>query len=138
MKRNTMNKLKYNELKVGVKKLKKDYIVYKKVSGAIVQLILPKGTIICKARNFNVFCKKLRADQAYVGVIIPITKTHVFKSEYATISKKLVYFNSLYDRSFRYRVGDLVKPRWGLSTNIYNSCDSGIHFFCTLKEAEAY
>lgn len=44
-------------------------------------------------------------------------------------------FYSYHDRTFFYRVGDVVRPCNGFNTNIHEVCGAGIHFYLTKKEA---
>jgi len=116
-------------------KLEEDTIVYKKVGVAhyqndygnkivsrygIVKLLIPKGTAVF------VTCGKCRAAKAKVLEIKALGRTQTFKGGY-----------SLWDTGFKYVVGKTVKPRdkFSMSTN---ECESGIHFFRTVREARFY
>jgi hypothetical protein len=45
---------------------------------------------------------------------------------------------SSYDSAFRYKVGERVEPKEKFNADIREECTSGIHFFITRAEAEAY
>ena len=45
---------------------------------------------------------------------------------------------STHDRDFNYRLGETVRPRQPFDENRWEECASGIHFFLTKEEAEAY
>ncbi len=45
---------------------------------------------------------------------------------------------SIFDREFKYRVGDEITPKNGFDLAYNVECASGIHFFLTREEAEAY
>lgn len=48
------------------------------------------------------------------------------------------YIYSSYDPSFRYRVGDWIRPEKPFEENRWNTCSSGIHFFVDREEATRY
>lgn len=127
--------------------LKKDVLVYKTVSGAIVQLLLPKGTKISVPRDYNqngkYIRRKLRADQAVVMAIIPFAKVHVLGSsekvkQYQTLDKINKKYSSKWNFMFHYQMGRLVKPANGFCSISTLACRSGIHFFLDLKDAERW
>lgn len=128
--------------------LEKDYLVYKAVKGAIVQLLLPAGTKVNVPRNYNqnqnFRLRKLRADQAVVMAIIPreYFPKHLTRKlggyEYETLQKVDHKFASKWSRTFYYQMGKLVKPVREFNTMTHNPCASGIHFFVDLIDAERW
>lgn len=132
-----MKELKYKDLKFGVNILKTDYVGYKKVQGGIVQLLFPKGTRVMKSkwehhnhRNKN----KLRTDQAIVIMVVPYNWFSLYETLYKKSYRSSMYYHV---KGSIYRLGKQIKPN-GFNTNVSESCGQGIHFFCTLKEAENY
>jgi hypothetical protein len=104
----------------------RDTIVYKKVvavngSYAIAKLMIPKGTRCLMTEG------KCRAAKA---VVIDIRLTGK--------ATKLTKARSLYSgHQFHYIPGEVVLPKPHFS-NQSSTCDSGIHFFRTLREARNY
>ena len=45
---------------------------------------------------------------------------------------------SSYDKSFIYKIGEIVKPITPFDDNRWNECSAGIHFFITFDEAKNY
>lgn len=137
-----MKELNFKKLKFGVTVLKTDYVGYKKLSGAIAQLVFLKGTRIMKSKRsqYGRSRYKLRADQAIVMMIVP-RGTSFYRQHYSVrymdLSEKSYGSLIFYSRGTRYKLGEQVKPN-GFNTNINEHCGKGIHFFCTLKEAENY
>lgn len=82
-----------------------------------------QGDVICKlqipadAKRSNATGRKCRAEYAVV-------------LEGEGVSK--------YDSAFAYEVGKTVRPREPFCEDRWNECGSGIHFFLTREEAEAY
>ncbi len=82
-----------------------------------------EGGTICKleipadARRFNATGRKCRAEFA-----------KVLEGEGC----------SRHDSTFKYIVGEIVRPRKPFDPDRWNECASGIHFFLTRKEAENY
>jgi hypothetical protein len=74
----------------------------------------------------TVLGRKCRASEAVVGRCM--TPGHEGEVE----------FWSLYADSFIYRTGETVKPVEPFDDSITVECTSGIHFFTTREEAEAY
>ena len=99
--------------------------------------ILPEGTIIG--------WKKLQ-DGVIAKLLIPeyAKRTHAFgrkcRAEFAEVLElfgaEVGY--SQHDPMFAYRVGDVVRPKNAFSDDWQEECASGIHFFITRLEAEAY
>lgn len=130
--------------------LKKDYIVYKAVRDAILQLLLPKGTVICVPRDYNrgesiyPTFRKLRANQAFVLAALPMTKTRDLSMNYVwhRVAQSIVHpnfvFRSKWSIRFTYKVGKLVKPHNGFNKLSTRACSSGIHFFVNPADAEAW
>ena len=91
-------------------------IGYKKCqNGIIVKLQIP-----AKAKRSHAFGRKCRAEYAKVLRIYGATEAV-----------------STYDKSFIYRKGEIVRPdKW--DDDWTDECSSGVHFFITREEAEAY
>jgi hypothetical protein len=112
-------------------RLIKPLTVYKKVISRIswpdnrmtvIELELPVGTLICTSslnKSSGYYGVKLRANQARVVKVFDKSAKAPFAS---------------YDQSFKYRVGELVKPRHPFSVG-NEQCASGIHFYLTYQEA---
>jgi hypothetical protein len=99
-----------------------DVIGWKKCQdGKIVKLRIP-----AKAARGNAGTRKCRAASAKVLAVY--TKS-------GRPSKSAV---SIHDEDFVYRVGATVKPTGPFDANRWDECSSGIHFFLTRAEAEAY
>ena len=45
---------------------------------------------------------------------------------------------SSHDKSFIYKIGEIVKPTTPFDDNRWNECSTGIHFFITFDEAKNY
>jgi hypothetical protein len=94
-----------------------DIIGYKKCrDGVIVKLLIPK-----EAKRSSAFGRKCRAEFADVVEIIGATIAY-----------------SQHERSFKYVVGERVRPTDGFSEDWMEECASGIHFFISKLEAENY
>jgi len=91
-----------------------DLIVYKKVRGGIVTLLIPKD-----AKRSNGTTRKCRASKA---IVLDAPENAV----------------SCYDSTFKYIKGETVVPTKPFNENRWDECTSGIHFFLTKEEAEAY
>jgi len=99
--------------------------------------ILPDGDIIG--------WKKCR-DGVLVKLLIPATvkRSHAFgrkcRAEFAKVIEVIGAETAVsqYDMDFTYKVGEEVKPKEPFSDDWQNECESGIHFFITRAEAEAY
>jgi hypothetical protein len=83
--------------------------------GVIVKLQIPAS-----AKRHNATGRKCRAERVKVLA--------VYGAEVAV---------SMHDPKFTYRKGDVVKAA-DFDTNRWNECSTGIHFFITRSEAEAY
>jgi len=98
---------------------KKSMTVYKKASGHIVTLQIPKGSIIFSINNY-----KCRTNKAKVISIDNDTT-------------KGAKVSSGYDSNFIYEVGKTITiDDFDLMYNV--ECSTGIHFFRTKKEAEEF
>ena len=99
--------------------------------------ILPDGDIIG--------WKKCR-DGVLVKLLIPATakRSHAFgrkcRAEFAKVVEVIGAETAVsqYDMEFIYKVGEEVKPKEPFSDDWQNECESGIHFFITRIEAEAF
>ena len=90
-----------------------DIVGYKKLAdGTICKLIIP-----ATAKRHNATGRKCRAEFAVV-------------LEGCGVSE--------WDGRFKYKVGETVRPRDPFDEDRWNECGSGIHFFLTREEAEAY
>lgn len=91
-------------------------------SERIANLIIPPDSIIVCAGSH-----KLRTDQAFVHSIVRIKDNEEVKKGY-----------SWHSPHFEYRKHAIVKPRFGLNTDIFSTCHTGIHFFLDLNSAYNY
>lgn len=91
-----------------------DLIVYKKTTNQVIKLLIPK-----EAKRSNGTSRKCRAE--YAIVLECVGKTF-----------------SKHDSSFFYEKGMTVRPTKPFDEDRWNECASGIHFFLTHEEAEAY
>ena len=96
---------------------------YKKVSGYIVKLFIPKD-----AKRSSATSRKCRCSYAKV---ISITLLDGSKTE----TKELV--NTQYSPNITYKVGEYVYPN-KFDDNRWNECSNGIHFFINRQEAVNY
>ena len=95
--------------------------------------ILPDGDIIVyKKLCNNVICTlRIPADAKRSSAT-----TNKCRAEYAEVLEGNGV--SQYDLSFTYNVGEIVKPTELFNKDRWNECSSGIHFFLTKEEAEAF
>lgn len=142
--------IKHQDFKEGkLVEVNRDYIVYKKLAGAIAQLLIPKGTRIYipprytdTHRGFNHKVDiKLRAERAVCLFIIPFKRQDfpIFSKKIREVIYLKLYsatYHSLFKCEFNYTVGKLIYPRRFSERRA--SCESGIHFFISLKAAEHY
>jgi hypothetical protein len=89
--------------------------------GVVAKLRIPE-----EAKRSHAFGRKCRAEFAVVEEMFAQGKSH----------KGAAY--SQYDSSFEYKAGATVKPTEAFSEDWMQECASGIHFFITHEEAEAY
>jgi len=91
-----------------------DIVGWKKAkNGVIVKILIPKD-----AKRSQAFSRKCRAEYA-----------EVLEIEGANTA------TSIYDSTFKYEVGDILKPTKPFDDNWQNECSSGIHFYITKLEA---
>jgi uncharacterized protein YjbI with pentapeptide repeats len=102
---------------IGYKKVEREGISY------ILKLVIPKS-----AQRVNAIgSRKCRCDKAKVLAAFNLDGTSTTQE----------VFNSQYDPSFIYRVGEEIKePDYNPSDRI--ECAEGIHFFITFSEAKEY
>ena len=93
-----------------------DLVVYKKCFEGVVKLRIPAS-----AQRLNATTRKCRAEYAEV-LELPVG---------------VAVAHSRHDASFRYRVGETVRPSFW-DPDWRNECSGGIHFFITREEAEAW
>jgi hypothetical protein len=99
-----------------------DVIGWKKCAGGkIVKLQIP-----AVALRSNADTRKCRAAAAKVLAV------------YTKSGRPSKSAASMHDEDFVYRVGATVKPPEPFDPNRWDECSSGIHFFLTRAEAEAY
>ena len=89
----------------------------KKGNASVVKILIPK-----EAKRLHAFGRKCRAEYAKVLEILG--------------GQKKVY--SDHERDFEYVVGETVKPTQPFCEDYRYECSSGIHFFITKAEAEAW
>jgi len=94
-------------------------------SGIICKLLIPAAA----KRTATPISRKCRAAKAKVLAL--------FSSDGTELPKGAIAFSS-HDSTFEYRVGRVVKPVDAFNDDIREECTSGIHFFITREEAEAY
>ena len=99
-----------------------------------VRTILPEGDLIgYKKLAGGTICKlRIPADAKRVGGLVG----RKCRAEYAIVLEGEGF--SQHDRTFRYAVGQRVEPKEKFNADIREECTSGIHFFITREEAEAY
>jgi len=88
---------------------------------AMTRLIIPVGATVYVGLD-----NKRRADAAFVA-----------ESYIQDKLKPVDLTYSPYNRDFSYQVGNFVCPHNGYALT-YNTCASGIHFFCNKSDAEIY
>lgn len=133
-----MKEIKVRDLKVGVNVLDYDIVVYKKLRGAIAQLVIPAGTKIVKPYGG---AQKMRAEKAVVLMVIPFecrydAGRHFVK--YVSLDKK--EYNGLgMGRAgvIEYKMGKTVKAH-SFDDDKSVVCAGGIHFFLTESRARNY
>ena len=84
--------------------------------GILVKLLIPDH-----AKRSHGASRKCRASEALVLEVIGADQAH-----------------SQFDGTFVYRAGETVRPVEPWCEDRWNECASGIHFFITREEAEAY
>lgn len=98
------------------------FIAYKKASGYIVKLQIPKD-----AKRLSATGRKCRCDKAQVLEIQNLDGT----------TANITEVESDYDRDFIYKVGKTVSVD-NFDENRWNECSTGIHFFVNRQEAVQY
>ena len=98
------------------------FIGYKKASGYIVELEIPAD-----AKRLSATTRKCRCNKAKVLRILNFDRTIADITE----------VKSSYDRSFIYKVGEVVSVE-NFDDNRWNECSTGIHFFINFQEAVNY
>ena len=96
--------------------------------GGWVRRVLVKLEIPADARRSNAGGRKCRASKAKVIGIY-----NMDGNECGDVEAR-----SIHDASFVYRVGETAEPREPFDEDPLAACASGIHFFITREEAEAY
>ena len=91
----------------------------------IVKLFIPED-----AKRSNATSRKCRAEFAEVIAVYP-------KGKKRPMAKKTIV-QSDHDSSFKYMVGETIKPTKPFDENRWEECSTGIHFFITREEAENY
>ena len=86
------------------------------VGGILAKLLIPEH-----AKRSHGASRKCRASEALVLEVIGAEQAY-----------------SQYDSTFVYRAGETVRPVKPWCEDRWNECASGIHFFTTREEAEAY
>ena len=99
-----------------------DFIGWKKASGKIIKLKIPKDALRSSATT-----RKCRCNKAKVLEIYNLDGTIAEKRE----------VRSSYDNDFIYTVGKTVKVK-NFDTDRWNECSTGIHFFINRQEAINY
>ena len=95
---------------------------WKKLAGGLIaELIIPAS-----AKRSHGASRKCRASSAKVEAIYTKDGAHVKEGV------------SMQSSAFVYRVGETVKPKESFCEDRWEECASGIHFFITREEAEAY
>lgn len=115
-----------------------DYTVWKATREGVAKCVLPKGTRYYVSRPSTVFPRgmgktivtKCRAEQLYVEQLYDYNGVSFFKSDANT-------HTSFHDMWFAYEAETHVRPDSSFSSRS-RACDSGIHFFCSRQEAEAW
>jgi hypothetical protein len=97
-----------------------DFVAYKKTAEAIIlKLLIPPKAL----RTTSLIGRKCRASQVVV---------------LEAINSKEKIFTSIYDKNFKYTVGQTITLTEPFNPDIRLDCTSGIHFFMTKKEAERF
>ena len=97
-----------------------DIVGWKKLENGIAKLLIPSS-----ARRSHAASRKCRASEAFV--------TQLFLND-----NTYPYGISQFDHTFLYKEGETVLPKEPFCEDRWSECASGIHFFLTREEAEAY
>lgn len=115
-------------------KLNQSLMGFKKLRGGnIAVLEIPKGAKV-------VYCgygKKLRASKATVLNLWRLRHLNDTLIKWLPADSRYVT-SSLFDSSFLYYTGKKVKPRNAFSVNLYEQCESGIHFYLSVNNAKKH
>ena len=98
---------------------------YKHVKTCIVKLEIPND-----AKRSSATTRKCRCDKAVVLAAYDLLSGEEINKE--------TFIFSVYDDSFIYKVGDMIRPKEPFNDNRFIECASGIHFFIDRREAERY
>ncbi len=91
----------------------------------IVKLLIPED-----AKRSNATGRKCRAEFAEVIAVYP-------KGKKRAMAKKTVV-QSDHDSTFKYSVGETIRPTTPFDEDRWEECSTGIHYFITREEAENY
>lgn len=97
----------------------------------IVKLLIPEDAIRSSGTG-----RKCRANKAKVIEIYDSEGNIIATKDNMNCDKYLAV--SMYDDSFKYLPGEIVRPKRYFNTNRWQVCSTGIHFFMTKKEAINY
>lgn len=114
---------------------------------SIATLEIPPGAKIIRAHSFyedryvggetDYVSNKLRANKAVVKNIEPkYDNSQKINNLFSTIKNCVCY--SLYDKEFKYEIGQTVTPKKDFNSDSSRECESGIHFFLDKDEAKDY
>ena len=98
---------------------------YKHGKTCIVKLEIPND-----AKRSSATTRKCRCDKAVVLAAYDLLSGEEINKE--------TFIFSVYDDSFIYKVGDMIRPKEPFNDNRFIECASGIHFFIDRREAERY
>ena len=101
---------------------KGEFIAFKKAGGHIVELKITEDAKRCSATSRKCRCSK--------AIVLSITTT-------AGENDGTTSVRSDYDRTFIYRVGEMVEVS-NFCDDRWKECSAGIHFFITRQEAVDY
>lgn len=108
------------------------FTAFKKVVGphgnVIAELIIPARAIRCSATS-----NKCRASEAKVVRFWSVAGT-----PFKNTAFKRGEVHSCRSNSFKYNIGETVKPICPFEPNRWKECSSGIHFFMRFKDAAQY
>ena len=103
-----------------------DIIGYKKAISPEGDVVIVELLIPSTAKRNNAFGRKCRAEYATVMEINKIDGIAVKAAK------------SQHDGTFKYEIGDTIRPSKPYDEDFQNECSSGIHFFITKLEAINY
>ena len=134
---NETNKAFYDTIGSCFTKFSRSLVAYKKIltpdrNGVVAVLEIPFNTDIYMTGS------KCRARCAYVTDVLEIRKdpiTGYWKVK--SVANRDTEYMSTYTDKFKYKIGELVKPKNGFSTD-FSQCNAGIHFFMNIEDAIKY